>query len=91
MTEFILSNSDFCPHCCSYGTCDCSPLEVKLRELLPDDLYDSKDWRHASSTDRIKLLMVFLEEKTTELNRVETALIAAYEEIDYHTSQGGHI
>jgi hypothetical protein len=68
MTEFILSNSDFCPHCCSYGTCDCSPLEIKLRELLPDDLYDSKDWRHASSIGRIEWLITMLANKNEEID-----------------------
>jgi len=68
MTDFILSNSDFCPYCCSYGTCDCSPLEVKLRKLLPDDLYDSKDWRHANSIGRIEWLITMLANKNEEIN-----------------------
>ena len=57
----------FCRYCCSAhysnSPCDCSPLEVELRELLPDDLYDSKDWRSVNSIDRIKWLITMLANK----------------------------
>ena len=71
MTElntFILSKDEFCPYCCSFGTCDCSPLEVELRELLPDDLYDSKDWRSADSKGRITWLITMLANKNEEID-----------------------
>ena len=68
MTDFILSSNEFCRYCCSYGTCDCSPLAIELRELLPDDLYDSKDWLHANSIDRIKWLITMLANKNEEID-----------------------
>lgn len=68
MNNFILSKDEFCPYCCSFGTCDCSPLEVELRELLPDDLYDSKDWRSADSKGRITWLIAMLANKNEEID-----------------------
>ena len=72
MTEFISPKDKFCQYCCaahySDSPCDCSPLEVELRELLTDDLYDSKDWRHANSIDRIKWLITMLANKNEEID-----------------------
>ena len=69
MTE---TKDAFCTYCCSAhysnSPCDCSPLEIELRELLHDDLYDSKDWRHANSIDRIKWLITMLANKNAEID-----------------------
>lgn len=69
MTEI---KDKFCPYCCSAHypdhPCDCSPLEVELRELLPDDMYDSKDWRSADSKGRITWLITMLANKNEEID-----------------------
>jgi hypothetical protein len=46
-------------------------LEAKLDKvgaLLPDDLYDSKDWRHADSLGRIEWLIQMLANKNEEID-----------------------
>jgi hypothetical protein len=44
-------------------------FELKgLRELLPDDLYDSKDWRSADLEGRITWLITMLANKNEEID-----------------------
>jgi hypothetical protein len=41
---------------------------AKIQDLLHDDLYDSKDWRHASVLGRIEWLIVMLANKKEEVD-----------------------
>lgn len=41
---------------------------AKVDALLPDDLYDSKDWRHADSLGRIEWLIQMLANKNEEID-----------------------
>lgn len=41
---------------------------VKVGALLPDDLYDSKDWRHADALGRIEWLIRMLANKNEEID-----------------------
>jgi hypothetical protein len=41
---------------------------VKVGALLPDDLYDSKDWRHADALGRIDWLIRMLANKNEEID-----------------------
>lgn len=43
-------------------------LEEKLKELLPDDLYDSKDWKSGGIVERVEWLLSMYESKKEELD-----------------------
>jgi hypothetical protein len=40
----------------------------KIEELLPDDLYDSKDWRQGDMAERVLWLIAMLESKSEEVD-----------------------
>lgn len=39
-----------------------------IQDLLHDDLYDSKDWRHANVLERIEWLILMLAYKNKEID-----------------------
>ena len=41
---------------------------AKIQDLLHDDLYDSKDWRHANVLERIEWLILMLAYKKEEID-----------------------
>jgi hypothetical protein len=49
-------------------TSDLTPLEIQLKELLSDDLYGSKDWRHADLIGRVEWLITMLANKNEEID-----------------------
>jgi hypothetical protein len=40
----------------------------KIEALLPDDLYDSKDWRQGDMAERVLWLIAMLESKSEEVD-----------------------
>ena len=40
----------------------------KIKDLLSDDRYESKDWKHADAVGRIEWLIAMLESKTEEID-----------------------
>lgn len=41
---------------------------AKIQDLLHDELYDSKDWRHANVLGRIEWLILMLANKKEEVD-----------------------
>ena len=41
---------------------------VKIKELLSDDRFESKDWEYADAIGRIEWLIIMLEHKTKEVD-----------------------
>jgi hypothetical protein len=73
----------------------------KIEALLPDDLYDSKDWRQGDMAERVLWLIAMLESKSeevdawveianknvTKLDTAVAALLECQEEIDRYSKQ----
>ena len=41
---------------------------VKIKDLLSDDRFESKDWEYADAIGRIEWLIAMLEQKTKEVD-----------------------
>lgn len=42
---------------------------VKIKDLLSDDRFESKDWEYADTIGRIEWLIIMLEHKTKEVDK----------------------
>lgn len=74
---------------------DAAPVPTVAQYHLPDDLYDSKDWRNGSYAERVEWLHTMYENRKKDVERLESGLESliptVYDKIDTVAMQDARV